>query len=197
MERKRRQMMTYVGKAGFGWQVAGEEALPVFYDLFAQAMRHHGTPVYPRRFLREILRQNPGETHIFLVTHGGRVVAAVLDLLFEGVLMPYYAGTVHGPDRPRGLDDFTYLQIMRWGRDHGFHTFDFGRSKLGTGPYKFKARWGMEEVPLAYQYHLVRAREMPNLSPANPRYARAIALWQRLPLWLTRLAGPPIARRIP
>lgn len=199
MERKRRQMMSYVLKpaAGFAWEIAGEEALPTFYRLFCEAMRHHGTPVYPYRFLREILRQNPGESHLFLVSHGGRVVQAVLNLLFEGVLMPFYSGAVHGPGRPRGVDDYTYLQIMRWGRDHGCHSFDFGRSKLGTGAYKFKQRWGMAEVPLQYQYHLVRSGELPNVSPANPRYARAIQVWQRLPLWLTRLAGPPLASRIP
>jgi FemAB-related protein (PEP-CTERM system-associated) len=200
MDRKRRQMMTYVGnraKAGFSWEIAGEEALPVFYRLFCEAMRHHGTPVYPRRFLRELLRQNPGETHLFLVSHGGRVVQAVLNLLFEGQVMPFYSGAVHGPERPRGVDDYTYLQIMRWAREHDYQRFDFGRSKLGTGAYKFKQRWGMEEVPLNYRVHLLRGAELPNVSPANPRYARAIATWQRLPLWLTRIAGPPLVARIP
>ena len=86
---------------------------------------------------------------------------------------------------------------MRWGREKGFRTFDFGRSKRGTGAYKFKARWGMEEVPLAYQYHLVRARELPNVSPANPRYGALIEAWKRLPLPLTRLLGPMIVRRVP
>lgn len=197
MEKKRRQMMNYVAKAGFTMARAGEEALPTFYRLFCGAMRHHGTPVYPYRFLRELVRQNPGETPIFLVSHGGRVVMGILTLLFEDVVMPFYAGAVHGPDRPRGLDDYAYLQIMRWGRENGFRTFDFGRSKLGTGAYRFKARWGMEEVPLEYQYHLVKGRELPNLSPANPRYQKAIDLWKRMPLWLTRVVGPPIVSRIP
>jgi FemAB-related protein (PEP-CTERM system-associated) len=196
MERKRRQMMNYAARAGFTWRVAGIEELPLFYRLFSQSMRHHGTPVYPRRFLEEILDRHPEQTHLFFVEQGGRTVAGTLTILFRDVVMPFYAGG--DPEhRPRGVDDFLYLAIMRWGRENGFRTFDFGRSKRGTGAYAFKARWGMEEVPLAYQYHLVKTRELPNISPANPKYQGLIGAWQRLPLALTQLLGPQIIRRIP
>lgn len=196
MDRKRRQMMTYVSKAGFEHRVAGIEELPLFYDLFCQSMRHHGTPVYPRLFLHEILDRHPADTNLFFVHHEGRPVAGVLNLMWHDVIMPFYAGADRN-HRPRGVDDYLYLSIMRWGRDHGFRTFDFGRSKRGTGAHAFKARWGMEEVPLAYQYHLVKARELPNVSPANPKYQALIKVWQRLPLPVTRLVGPRIIRRIP
>ncbi len=196
MDRKRRQMMTYVSKAGFEHRVAGIEELPLFYDLFCQSMRHHGTPVYPRLFLHEILDRHPADTNLFFVYHEGRPVAGVLNLMWHDVIMPFYAGADRTL-RPRGVDDYLYLSIMRWGRDHGFRTFDFGRSKRGTGAHAFKARWGMEEVPLAYQYHLVKARELPNVSPANPKYHALIKVWQRLPMPVTRLVGPRIIRRIP
>lgn len=196
MERKRRQMMSYVAKAGFTSRVAGIEELPLFYRLFCESMRHHGTPVYPRLFLEEILDRFPGSTHLFFVHHEGRPVAGVLSLLFRDVIMPFYAGGDRR-HRPRGVDDYLYLAIMRWGRENGYRTFDFGRSKRGTGAHAFKARWGMDEVPLAYQYHLVRAKELPNVSPANPRYQALIGLWRKLPLPLTRLVGPHIVRRIP
>jgi hypothetical protein len=55
----------------------------------------------------------------------------------------------------------------------------------------------MDEVPLGYQYYLVKARELPNVSPANPRYQRAIGLWQKLPMPVTRLLGPSIVKRVP
>jgi FemAB-related protein (PEP-CTERM system-associated) len=202
MERKRRQMMNYAARAGYTFRVAGPEELPLFFRLFTENMRHHGTPIYPRRFLAEILAQHPGEVNLFFVSQGDRTLAGTLNLLFRGVLMPFYAG--HAPaergaqeSRPRGVDDYLYLAMMRWGRENGYETFDFGRSKRGTGAYQFKARWGMEEVPLAYQYHLVRAKELPNVSPANPRYAAFIAAWKRLPLPLALLLGPSIVKRVP
>jgi FemAB-related protein (PEP-CTERM system-associated) len=164
--------------------------------MFCESMRYHGTPVYPRLFLHEIIDRFPAQTNLFFVHEGGRPVAGVLNLLFGDVLMPFYAGADRSY-RPRGVDDYLYLAIMRWGRENGYRVFDFGRSKRGTGAYKFKQRWGMEEVPLAYQYHLVRARELPNVSPANPRYQAVIRLWQKLPLPVTRLLGPMIVKRVP
>jgi FemAB-related protein (PEP-CTERM system-associated) len=196
MERKRRQMMNYVGRAGFSWRIAGLEELPLFYRLFSESMRHHGTPVYPRLFLQEILDRHPEQTHLFFVMHEGKTVAGTLTILFRDVVMPFYAGADRTL-RPRGVDDYLYLSIMRWGRENGYRTFDFGRSKRGTGAYAFKARWGMDEVPLAYQYHLVKARELPNVSPANPKYQAVIRAWQKLPLPVTQLLGPRIIRRIP
>jgi FemAB-related protein (PEP-CTERM system-associated) len=196
MERKRRQMMNYVARAGFSWRVAGIEELPLFYRLFSESMRHHGTPVYPKLFLQEILDRHPEQTHLFFVSHEGKTVAGTLTILFRDVIMPFYAGADRTL-RPRGVDDYLYLSILRWGRENGFRMFDFGRSKRGTGAYAFKARWGMDEVPLAYQYHLVRSRELPNVSPANPKYHALIRVWQKLPLSVTQVLGPRIIRRIP
>jgi len=35
---------------------------------------------------------------------------------------------------------------------------------------------------------------MPDLSPKNPKYERMISLWRKLPVPLTRLVGPPVAK---
>lgn len=37
---------------------------------------------------------------------------------------------------------------------------------------------------------------MPDLSPKNPKFERAIAVWQRLPVGLTKVLGPSIVRHI-
>ncbi len=196
MERKRRQMFNYVAKAPFEHRVAGIEELPAFYRMFCESMRHHGTPVYPKLFLREILDRFPADTHLFFVYHEGRPVAATLNLLRGGVVMPFYAGADRH-EKPRGVDEYLYISIMRWARENGFKTFDFGRSKRGTGACKFKQKWGMDEVPLAYQYYLVKSRELPNVSPANPKYGMAIKIWRKLPIPVTRLIGPRIVKRVP
>ena len=38
---------------------------------------------------------------------------------------------------------------------------------------------------------------MPQLNVDNPKYKLAIDIWRRLPLWVTRIVGPPLARVIP
>ena len=72
--------------------------------------------------------------------------------------------------------------------------FDYGRSKMGTGSYSFKKNWGFEPEPLPYQYRLVKAKDVPNLSPTNPRYEMMIEVWKRLPLPIANTLGPLIAR---
>jgi len=55
----------------------------------------------------------------------------------------------------------------------------------------------MRERPLPYQFYLVRRKDMPNFSPANPRFGRAIELWKRMPFPLTKALGPALVRLFP
>lgn len=194
MDRKRRQMLNHAARAGYTMSECGSERLPLFYDLFARSMRRHGTPVLPRRFVAAVARELGEAVRFFLLEHGGRPVLCVLTLVSGGVVMPFWAGRA---DRRRAAEELLYWQMMRWGREHGCHTFDFGRSRRGTGAAAFKARWGMEEVPLDYRVLPVRARAAQRVDPGNPRFAPLIAVWRRLPLALTRRLGPPLAGRIP
>jgi hypothetical protein len=85
---------------------------------------------------------------------------------------------------------------MRRACERGVRVFDYGRSKQGTGSYSFKKNWGFEPEPLYYEYQLVNAKSMPNVSPTNPKYRLFIDLWKHLPLPVTRLIGPCIARNL-
>ena len=63
----------------------------------------------------------------------------------------------------------------------GARVFDYGRSKPDTGSFSFKKHRGSEPQPLYYEYHLVKARAMPNLSPTNPRYRLFIESRKHMP----------------
>lgn len=72
-----------------------------------------------------------------------------------------------------------------------------GRSTPNEGTFRFKQQWGAEPLPLHWEYQLRSEQTLPNVSPANPKFQLAIALWQRLPLALTLRVGPMIVRAIP
>jgi hypothetical protein len=38
---------------------------------------------------------------------------------------------------------------------------------------------------------------MPNMSPSNPKMRLAVETWKRLPLGVTKLAGPLLTRFLP
>jgi FemAB-related protein (PEP-CTERM system-associated) len=127
------------------------------------------------------------------ILKGDRVVASVLNFYFRDEVLPYYGG---GTPEARAVagNDFMYWQVMERARELGFRVFDYGRSKRGSGAFDFKTYWGFEPAPLHYEYYLLKAKAMPNLSPANPRFNMAIQVWRRLPLKLTQLIGPPVAK---
>jgi hypothetical protein len=79
----------------------------------------------------------------------------------------------------------------------GHATFDFGRSTPNEGTFHFKQQWGAEATPLHWEYVLAGGRSLPNLSPSNPKYRAAIAMWTRLPLGVANRIGPLIVRSIP
>ena len=159
------------------------------YRIYAESVRNLGTPVFPARLFREAMARL--DTDILTVRHQGRAVASVLSLYAGGVVYPYWGGGIHAA---RGLraNDLMYFALMRHARTRGCHSFDFGRSKVGTGAAAFKKNWGFEGQKLVYASRSVHAPRAIN--PLNPKYAAMIALWKRLPVWAARLAGPPIAR---
>jgi hypothetical protein len=90
-----------------------------------------------------------------------------------------------------------YWKLMAQSAAEGYHWFDFGRSKRGTGSFQFKSSWGMQQVELPYHYHLVRAPDVPRLSPVDQKFRAPVSLWKRLPFRLTKLLGPKVIRWIP
>ncbi|MCA9176574.1 MAG: GNAT family N-acetyltransferase, partial [Planctomycetales bacterium] len=91
---------------------------------------------------------------------------------------------------------FMYSQLLERAVERGSQVFDFGRSTIDSGPHRFKRQWGPDESVPVWQYY-VRRGEMDGLRKESPKYQRAISLWRRLPVWLTRWIGPPLARCLP
>ncbi|MBN2886442.1 MAG: FemAB family PEP-CTERM system-associated protein [Chromatiaceae bacterium] len=172
-----------------------EEGTDGVYALYAESQRNLGTPVVSRRYFRLLKAVFGEDCEALTVRHRGRPLAGVLSFRFRDQILPYYGG---GGIKARRLhaNDLMYWEVMRRACERGCRLFDFGRSKRGTGSFNFKRNWGFEPEPLSYEYHLVRARSVPDLSPLNPRYRLFIAGWKRLPLPLSRLLGPPLARAL-
>lgn len=191
--RKQRAMIRKGIKSGLQGRIDAET--DTVYDVYAESVRNLGTPVFSRRYFR-VLKEVFGEhCEALTVTHDGRPVAGVLSFYFRDEVLPYYGG---GTEAARALagNDFLYWELMRRACARGCRVFDFGRSKRDVGSYRFKKHWGFEPEPLSYEYHLVRAREVPDVNPLNPKYRLFIAAWKRLPLAVSRRLGPYLARSL-
>lgn len=178
-----------------GFEVAIERQTRPFFDLYARTVRDHGTPVLPRRYFENLLSVFGEACEILTVRQGGRPISSVLSFYFRDRVLPYYTGSVPQARRS-GANDMMYWTLMRRAVERGCAVFDFGRSKVGTGPYSFKSNWGFQPRPISHQYLLLGRDTLPNLNPTNPRYAKLIAAWQRLPLPIANAISPFISRSL-
>ena len=97
---------------------------------------------------------------------------------------------------PSNVNMLMYHRLLARSVGRGQRSFDFGRSTADSSTYRFKKQWGAVPHPAVWQY-AVKDGESPDMRPENPRFERAIRLWQRLPVRLTQLLGPAIVRGIP
>ena len=192
--RKQRAMVRKGIKAGLASVV--DDDLDRFFALYADNVHRHGTPAQSRRYFETLQRTFGDDCRaLTVVTPDGRAVSSVLSFYFRNEVLPYYAGDALA-SRETAANDFKYWELMRRSAEEGLTLFDYGRSKVGTGPYDFKRNWGFTPQPLSYEYKLVRADRVPENNPLNPKYRAFIALWQRMPLPLANRLGPLIARSL-
>ncbi len=167
-----------------------------FYALYARALRDHGTPIFPKRFLSALTSAFNGDIEFSFVDYQGKPVAGLLTFYDREKVLPYYIGAA--PEaRTCRAPDLIMWSLMRRAAARGATLFDFGRSKVGSGPYQFKKLWGFEATPLSYQYKLIAAAETPNVNPNNPKFNMFVKGWRRLPLTVANRAGPLLARNFP
>lgn len=172
------------------------ELLGDFYDVFARNMRDLGTPVYAKKWFANILVRPDIAAHLAVVYVDNRAVSAGFLVGYGNMLEIPWASTIKEANA-MNTNMWMYRKILSFAIVEGFHYFDFGRSTQDAGTYKFKKQWGAKPYTHFWYYILPEGGTMPELNPDNPKYKLMIAVWQRLPVWLTKLIGPPIVRNLP
>ena len=177
-------------------RIGRNDELDNFYRVFSLCMRNLGTPVYPKHFFKNILECFPENTWICSVYVGNLSVAS-----------GFLAGSKNRLEIPWAAADsrynrfspnmLLYWSCLRFACEKGFTEFDFGRSTVGGGTYKFKEQWGAVPFQLYWYYWLRDGGTVPEVTPRNPKYDLAIALWKKLPVSITRTLGPHIIKNIP
>jgi FemAB-related protein (PEP-CTERM system-associated) len=176
-----------------GW--GGRKLLDDFYVVLANNMRDLGTPVYPKALFRSILDLNPDRAELGLVHMHGTPIAACLAIHGPGLTEIPSAAALRAY-RGTAANSLLYWHAIERAIERGQTVFDFGRSTPGSPTFIFKKKWGAEPLRLVWQYH-VRKGDTGAMRPENKKFQLAIELWRRLPVPVTRVLGPMIARGIP
>ncbi|WP_081613782.1 FemAB family XrtA/PEP-CTERM system-associated protein [Rhodopirellula sallentina] len=176
-------------------QFGGAELIDDFYSVFAHNMRDLGTPVFAKKLFQCIIKQFEGNAEFGVVRRDGRAIASGLLVHRLGCTEVPSASCLREFNRTNA-NMLMYRNLLRRAIEKGSHTFDFGRSSEGSGTYKFKAQWGAKPHPACWQYY-VRKGDPNDMRADVGSKQKLVQVWQRLPVWLTKLIGPSIVRGIP
>jgi len=172
------------------------DCLDDFYAVFARNMRDLGTPVYSKLLFFNILNHFPQQARIITVALNKRPVAAAFLLGHKNGLEIPWASTLRLVNNI-SVNMLLYWEVLRFAIHNKYAYFDFGRSSIDSGTFKFKQQWGAQPKPSYWHYWLNNGKDLPALNPSNPKYALMIRTWQKLPVSLTKLIGPLIVKYLP
>ncbi|MEO0418071.1 MAG: FemAB family XrtA/PEP-CTERM system-associated protein [Pseudomonadota bacterium] len=171
----------------------GANDLRAHYAIYSESVRNLGTPVFPAKLFRAMLEAFPDESDILTVFKDNAPISSVLNFYHDGAVLPYWGGGTYAARGARS-NELMYYKLMLHARRRGMHRFDFGRSKTGSGPYKYKKNWGFDPQPLAYAEWTAPGHEARDIDPTSEAFSRKIELWKKLPLPIANAIGPFIAR---
>ena len=170
-----------------------DDEISRFYTAYSTSVRNLGTPVFSKKYFKVLREVFSDCSDVLTITHNDELVTSVMSFYFRDEVLPYYGGGTAAARHLKG-NDFMYWRLLCECAQKGVKIFDYGRSKKGTGSFSFKKNWGFEPEPLYYEYYLVKAKEMPDLNPLNPKYRLMINCWQKLPLKISQIIGPMVSK---
>jgi FemAB-related protein (PEP-CTERM system-associated) len=180
---------------GLTVKFGGSELVDAFYRIFAVNMRDLGTPVFPRSLFTAITHHFGNDADIAIVQSGDEPAACGLLMHGRDVTEVPSASCLRAFN-PVCANMLLYYHLLERAIERGSSVFDFGRSTIDSNTYAFKKQWGGSPEPTGWQHLPLSAKAKP-ITKEDEKFTLAKKVWQRLPVWLTRVVGPPIVRGIP
>ena len=175
----------------------GPDLVNDFYAILSESWRELGTPIYRLDYLKRILSTFGEATRLCVVYDGeGKPAAGAFDGIHNGTVEGMWLG-MRSEYRKQLVGYVLYWELIKHACEQGHRRFHLGRSSKDSGGEQFKKKWNADSIQLYWQYILRTRNDIPSLNPSNPRYRLAIQAWQKMPLPMTQVVGPFIARSIP
>lgn len=193
---ERRNRLKRCARLGLVTEVAhsiDERALARFMAIYSENMRELGSPTHGLAFFRQVVASLKDSLSLIMIRHDGVAIAAALALEHRKIMSLPWSGATPAA-RPIYGSNALYWAAICLAIERGCHTFDFGRSSVGSGIFEFKRQWG----PTPQQAYWNTLCFKPGArSPRQRKDLKiASALWKRMPLGLTRMLGPSLRKGI-
>ncbi len=171
-----------------------------FYDVFTCNMRDLGSPTHSKSWFSEINKSYDNNMVISIVKYQGQAIGAGI-VLFNGEKASIPWASTKREFNRLSPNMLLYWSLLEYTTDHGYKSFDFGRSSFGEGTFKFKRQWGAKPVPLIWKtYHNSAQNDLSetdtNTSKKSSIRSTIETIWQKLPLVATTIIGPKLRKYI-
>lgn len=170
-----------------------ERGLFDFCHIYETNMRDLGSPSHSRQFFHEVARRLGATMSLIIIRNSQMAVAAALVLEFRGEMSLPWSGALLSARSVYGTNAL-YWAAIRLGIERGCHTFDFGRSSIGSGIYEFKRQWGPKPHQVYWSTFYLKSRSKSPRRRAELRLASS--LWRYVPLGLANVVGPSLRKGI-
>jgi FemAB-related protein (PEP-CTERM system-associated) len=198
MGSKLRSQVKRADREAIAVRTGGAELVDDFYTVFAITMRDLGTPVYPIRFFRKLCERFGELVRIVVIDLAGKPAAAGFLIMHRGrAEIPWAA--CRNDAKPLGLNMKLYWEVIAASISCGCTSFDFGRSTLDSGTFKFKKQWGAQPLQLHWHRWERSGAAGKHAEPLaeNGKMRLATAVWRRLPVRVANVLGPLISPGLP
>ena len=195
---KLRSQVKRAEREGIQCRTGSAELLDDFYTVFAENMRDLGTPVYPKRFFEAILKRFEQYCQLVIIGSQGEAWAAAFLVYWRGCAEVPWA-SCRAKAKPLGANMRLYWELLSQAIGRSCTSFDFGRSTVDSGTYRFKQQWGAEPKPLhwyRWERHGSEGKASGGERGGKPMQL-ATAFWQRLPLPIANTLGPLVSGVLP
>ncbi|QCJ47431.1 GNAT family N-acetyltransferase [Haloprofundus sp. MHR1] len=169
--------------------------LKAYYELSLRSMRGHGTPPHSFTF-HKTLWDTLGEdnVHLGMVERDGELINAILDFSLGSTV--YQWGVVNDYEyRDLNGGSLALWKSLERAAEAGHETYEFGRTREGSGVYLFKKSFGGRKTWYDdLHYFPSGSGELPH--PEDDSYDQVKKVWRRLPIPVTQYVGPQIRGKI-
>ncbi|MBW3003617.1 GNAT family N-acetyltransferase [Candidatus Woesearchaeota archaeon] len=166
-----------------------ENEINSLYKIYLKNMKEFGELPYPKKYFSNFYK--------FFIKNGlGKIFGAYYKNKLISILIGYCCSNrVHiiiAVSEKKFLhlrpNDAVHWGFIEWANDRGYAYFDFGHTREDSGQMEYKRKWGGELKDLRRYY--ISQHEIPDVDPTNPNYQKYIKLWQKLPIFISKLIGP-------
>lgn len=196
---KLRSQIKKAEKNGLSFETGNNKDLvAAFYEVFTLNMRDLGSPTHSKGWFKSISHFYAENCVVSIVRSEGIPIGAGLILINGTTATIPWASTLRKYNK-LAPNMMLYWSLLEHATNNGCQQFDFGRSSIGEGTFKFKQQWGARPVELdwkTYPENINQEGKEDKIHQNISLRQAAENIWKKLPLPVTIQLGSRLRKYI-